>query len=143
MVKLNFLKKDKNPDTAEVKDNIEKNKSEIKTEKKPVEKKEKLSSAKREYSNLGWKVLKSPQITEKATLLTEKNQYIFKIAPGANKTEVRKAVEGIYKVDVLDVRIIKIPAKKRRLGRVSGWKKGYKKAVVKIKAGQKIELLPR
>ena len=145
MVKFNFLKKDKKPDTAEVKNNIKENKSEVKLEKKPVEKKEKLSSTsgKKEYSNLGWKVLKSPQITEKATFLAEKNQYVFKISSEANKTEVKKAVEGIYKVDVSAVKIIKIPAKKRKVGKVSGWKKGYKKAIVKIKSGQKIELLPR
>ena len=145
MVNLNFLKKEKKLGEPEIKSKIEKNKSETEMKERAVEKKEKLSSTltKREYSNLGWKVLKSPQITEKATLLTEKNQYIFKIAQEANKTEVKKAVEGIYKVDVIGVKIIKIPAKRIKLGKISGWKKGYKKAVVKIKSGQKIELLPR
>lgn len=145
MVNLNFLKKEKKPEKTEIISKIEKNKSETEKKERVVEKKEKLSPTltKREYSNLGWKVLKSPQITEKATLLTEKNQYIFKVAQEANKTEVKKAVEGIYKVDVIGVKIIKIPAKRRKLGKISGWKKGYKKAVVKIKSGQKIELLPR
>ena len=50
-------------------------------------------------------------------------------------------MEGIYGVNVLSVNIIKIPAKKRRLGKTEGFRKAYKKAVVKIKAGQKIEIL--
>ena len=58
-----------------------------------------------------------------------------------NKTEVKKSVEGIYGVDVLSVNIIRIPAKKRRLGRTEGFRKAYKKAVVTIKEGQKIEIL--
>jgi len=89
------------------------------------------------------KILISPHITEKVTDLAKKNQYVFRICPKANKVEIKKAVENFYGVDVLDVRIIKIPPKQRRLGRISGWKKGYKKAIVKIKEGQKIEMVPR
>ena len=88
-------------------------------------------------------VLISPHITEKATDLVQKNQYVFKVFPKANKTEIKKAIEDLYKVEVLDVKIINVPKKRRRLGRISGWKKGYKKAIVKIKEGQKIEVLPR
>jgi large subunit ribosomal protein L23 len=88
-------------------------------------------------------VLKSPQITEKATFLADKNQYIFKVYPAATKQEIKKAVEEIYGVDVLKVRTIKVPRKQRRLARSVGWRKGYKKAIVKIKEGQKIEILPR
>jgi len=43
----------------------------------------------------------------------------------------------------MDVKIINVPAKRRRLGRISGWRKGYKKAIVRLKEGQKIEVLPR
>jgi large subunit ribosomal protein L23 len=89
------------------------------------------------------RILKSPQVTEKATDLTKKNQYVFKIWPEANKVEVKKAIENLYGVDVLAVKIINVPAKRRRLGRIRGWRKGYKKAIVKIKEGQKIEVLPR
>ena len=66
---------------------------------------------------------------------------MFEVSPNYNKNEVKNAVEGIYNVDVLSVNIIKIPAKKRRLGRTEGFRKAYKKAVVKIKEGQKIEIL--
>jgi len=88
-------------------------------------------------------VLISPHITEKATALAQKNQYVFKIFPKANKTEIKKVIEDLYKVEVLNIKIINVPKKRRRLGRISGWKKGYKKAIVKIKEGQKIEVLPR
>ena len=58
-----------------------------------------------------------------------------------NKHEIKNAIEGNYKVDVLSVNVIKIPAKNRRLGRTEGFRKAFKKAVVKIKEGQKIEIL--
>ena len=89
------------------------------------------------------KILKSPLITEKATESAKKNQYIFKVYPEANKTEIKKAIESLYKVNVLDVKIINVPPKRRRLGRTLGWRKGYKKAIVKIKEGQTIEILPK
>lgn len=85
-------------------------------------------------------VLKAPYITEKSTDLAEKNQYMFKVFSKVNKNEIKKAVEAIYNVNVLNVNIINVPKKKRRLGRHSGWKQGYKKAIIKIKKGQKIDL---
>jgi len=88
-------------------------------------------------------ILINPQITEKTTMLGQKNQYIFRVVRGANKNEIKKAIEKIYGVRVVDVKIINLPGKKRRIGRISGWKSGYKKAIVKIKEGQKIEVLPR
>lgn len=115
---------------------------EIKKVEKPVEiatqkvKKEKVIGE-------AWKVLKSPHITEKATDLTKKNQYTFKVYQKANKVEIKKAIEDIYGVDVSDVKIINIHSKRRRLGKTRGWKTGYKKAIVKIKKGQNIEVLPR
>ncbi len=90
-----------------------------------------------------YRIVKSPQITEKATELTERNQYTFKVWPRTNKIEIKKAIESLYGVNVLSVKIINAKAKKRRLGKISGWRKGYKKAIIKIKKGQKIEVLPR
>ncbi|MCH7604770.1 50S ribosomal protein L23 [Patescibacteria group bacterium] len=90
------------------------------------------------------RVLVRPNITEKATILTEENKYVFKVFPDATKGLVKDSVEEVYGVDVESVRIINIPPKKVRLGkRREGIKKGYKKAVVKVKEGQKIEILPR
>ena len=62
-------------------------------------------------------ILKAPHITEKATNLAEKNQYVFKVWGKANKNEIKKAIESLYKVKVMDVKIINVPAKRRRLGR--------------------------
>jgi len=88
-------------------------------------------------------ILKSPHITEKTTNLATKNQYIFKVWEKANKSEIKKAIRDSFKVDVVDVKIINVPRKRRIFGKISGWKKGYKKAIVRIKEGQKIEIFPR
>ncbi len=90
-----------------------------------------------------YRVLVSPHITEKATELEKENKYVFKIFSRANKTETAKAVEDLYGVEVVNVRIINAPRKKKRLAGQAGWKKGYKKAIVRIKKGQKIEIMPR
>lgn len=88
-------------------------------------------------------VLISPHITEKASLLESENKYVFKVRKNANKIQVKRAVEAFYGVKVLSVRIVNIPPKKRRLGRIEGKKKGCKKAIVKIREGEKIQILSR
>lgn len=88
-------------------------------------------------------ILKEPHITEKATKLAQKDQYVFKVNPEANKSQIKKAVEQLYDVDVVKVRILNTPRKKRRKGRIEGFKSGFKKAIVRIKEGQKIEIMPR
>ncbi|MDP3991038.1 MAG: 50S ribosomal protein L23 [Candidatus Nealsonbacteria bacterium] len=125
-------------------------KKEIKIAEKPkktVVKKEKkeapLPSKPQKTSPNAYSILKGPHITEKATELVSANQYIFNVYVKANKPEIKKTIEDIYGVKVVSVNIVNIPAKKRRLGKIEGWRKGYKKAIVKIKAGQKIEVLPR
>ncbi len=97
----------------------------------------------KKVSEFGYRVLKAPQVTEKATDLLQKNQYVFKVYPRANKAEVKRAIEDAYGVDVESVKMISLPGKKRRLGRTEGWQPGTKKAVVRVKEGQKIEILPR
>lgn len=86
-------------------------------------------------------LLLSPQVTEKATQSSEKNQYIFRVERHTNKPEIKKTIESMYRVEITGVKIINVPAKKRRLGRSFGWTKGYKKAIVKVKEGQKIDLI--
>lgn len=93
--------------------------------------------------DLAWRVLKRPHVTEKATALVEENQYTFDIWPRANKVEVKRAVESVYGVDVVSIKIIQGRRKLRRRGRIEGWKRGDKKAIVKLREGQKIEILPR
>jgi len=123
---------------------IEEKPKEIKEE-KPLEAVEVRSpQAKREKVIGGaYRILKTPHVTEKATDLVKKNQYVFKVFPEANKTEIKKAIEDLYGVDVESVKTINVPRKQRRLGRIKGWRKGYKKAIVKIKEGQKIEVMPK
>lgn len=134
-----------------------KKEEEKKVEKKPkvsVEKKaakkapDKASTEKKEVSTkkkseIAYKILKGPHVTEKATDLTGNDQYIFEVFPRANKIQVKKAVEELYGVDVLSVNMINIHSKTRRYGRTVGKKPGYKKAIVRIKKGQVIELMPR
>jgi len=81
-----------------------------------------------------------PILTEKARGLAEKGQYVFEVSRLANKSEIKKAVEKLFNVKVEKVRIIKLPEKPRRLGRISGKKGGIKKAIVRLKEGQKIEI---
>lgn len=101
----------------------------------------KQESHKQRKTGFTYGVVKEPHISEKATNLAEINQYVFEVFPNSNKIEIKKAIENIYGVDVISVNIIKIPGKKIRMGRSEGFKSGYKKAVVTIKAGQKIEIL--
>lgn len=112
-------------------------------EEKPSTSEVKVQKGKEKIIGQGYNILKFPHVTEKAADLAKKNQYIFKVTEKANKIEIKKAIENIYGVDILSVRIIKIPKKPRRLGKQRGWKKGYKKAIVKLKEGQKIEIMPR
>lgn len=95
----------------------------------------------KKIANFSYNIVKEPHISEKATYLAESNKYVFKVYDNANKPEIKKSVEGIYGVDVLSVNIVKIPNKKRRLGKTQGFKRGHIKAIVTIREGQKIEIL--
>lgn len=85
-------------------------------------------------------ILIAPLITEKSLDKTADSVYTFKITKSANKKEVKKAVEEIFKVEVEKVNILNLPAKTRTRGRIRGKKSGFKKAIVQLKKGQKIEL---
>ncbi len=88
-----------------------------------------------------YKILKEPHISEKATVLVDENKYIFKVYPTANKVEIKKAIERLYGVRVKDVNIINVHRKKRIVRGLEGFKTGYKKAIVTLEEGQKIEIL--
>ena len=86
------------------------------------------------------KVIIRPLLTEKNAVLKEAlNKVVFEVAPDANKIEIKKAVERIFKVQVEDVRTMNYRGKKKRLGRNEGRRRHWKKAVVTLKPGQKIE----
>jgi large subunit ribosomal protein L23 len=80
-------------------------------------------------------------ITEKGSRLREKsNVYLFAVAPDANKIEIAKAIAEIFSVKVLTVRTLKYHGKPKRVGRYSGFRSAWKKAVVTLAEGQTIEL---
>ncbi len=112
-----------------------------KTPEVKVESKPKKKVKPKKNIEIIYKSLKEPHITEKATDLAEQNQYVFKVFPRTNKIEIKKAIESLYGVDVISVNIINIPRKRKKLGKTKGFKPGFKKAIIKIKQGQKIETL--
>ena len=141
-----IFKKKKPKETVEKKDQPVKSVEKKPEPAKSVEDKLQQKQVKRKSKVVvaeSYRVLKAPQVTEKASNLVEGNQYVFKVWTGTNKIEVKKAVESIYGVDVLRVRIVNIPRKKRKRGKIEGFRKGYKKAIVRVKQGQKIDILSR
>jgi large subunit ribosomal protein L23 len=82
----------------------------------------------------------APHITEKSRDMSHKGGYIFEVRDDATKATVKDSVERMYKVHVMDVRMITMPGKPRRRGLTKGLKKGYKKAVVRLKSGESIDL---
>ena len=123
------------------KEKLAKKNEPVSVSKEQVEKPDKSAPRILTGRNFSYEAVKEPHISEKASYLAEKNQYIFQVSPNYNKQEIKKSIEGIYGVDVLSVNIVKIPAKKRRIGKTEGFRKGFIKAIVKIKEGQKIEIL--
>ena len=84
--------------------------------------------------------IRSPIITEKATILSEQNKTVFKVHEGANKKSIKKNIEKLFKVTVTKVNIINQKTKvKLRQGKKS-YKTGYKKAIITLKKGQSIDL---
>lgn len=84
-------------------------------------------------------VLKAPVITEKSMAATAGNLYTFEVEKDATKHQIKKAVEKIFGVDVLQVRTISLKGKRRRTGRYSFEVPGKKKAIIKVESSQKIE----
>ena len=86
-------------------------------------------------------VLLKPAITEKSTLLQESGKYTFKVEPRANKVEIKAAIEKNFSVTVLDVNITKTHGKRKRYGPRLSKRPDLKKAVVTLKAGDRINLI--
>jgi large subunit ribosomal protein L23 len=86
-------------------------------------------------------LIKKPLITEKATDLNKYGKYVFMVQSAATKPEIKKAVKELYHVDVVTVNVIRRPAKKKRFRNIISKKGAYKKAIVTLKAGQKIDLV--
>lgn len=86
-------------------------------------------------------IVLQPLLTEKGTRLKEEaNQYLFRVAPRANKIEIKRAIEQLFKVTVVDVHTVRVEGKVKRLGRFQGRLPSWKKAIATLKAGQSIDL---
>jgi large subunit ribosomal protein L23 len=91
-----------------------------------------------------YKIILRPVVTEKSeTLRTHNNQYTFVVAPTSNKTEIKQAIEALFKVKVEKVRVMNYDGKPKRMGVFEGRRAHYKKAVVTLKKGQTIDLLEK
>ena len=82
-----------------------------------------------------------PVITEKSALVKEgANQYVFEVQRNANKIEIKKAVEKLFKVKVVSVSVVKLQGKTKRVGKFSGKRPDWKKAYVKLSPKDKITI---
>ncbi|MBI5572796.1 MAG: 50S ribosomal protein L23 [Desulfomonile tiedjei] len=87
-----------------------------------------------------YKIIRRPIVTEKSSDLKEQhNQICFEVAPSANKSEIKKAVEKLFKVTVLSVQTQNRLGKRKRLGRFQGRRKNWKKAIVTLKEGNRVD----
>ena len=84
-------------------------------------------------------LIKRPIITEKTTRLMEQNKYCFMVDPRANKTQIKSAVEEIFKVKVKSVNTLNLLGKLKRMGRYEGRRPSWKRAVVTLEQGSRIE----
>ncbi len=88
-------------------------------------------------------IIRKPLVTEKTTIMREGNQYLFAVDPRANKIEIERAVEKLFKVKVLNVRTLNVLGKKKRYGRLMGKKQDWKKAIVTLAPGSSIEIFDK
>lgn len=87
-----------------------------------------------------YQIILAPHMSEKtARLQADSNQYVFEVRRDATKNEVKRAVEGLFEVDVEQVRVVNVKGKQKSFRLVPGRQKGWKKAYVTIKSGQTIE----
>ncbi len=135
-------KKVKEKEQAEKVEEIKEQKKQVRDKEEKVEKKEKKvkkESAKK-VSGQAYKNLIRPLVSEKASWLDMNNQYVFEVSPRANKVEIKKAFQEVYNVKPIKVNFIKVKGKKIRRGRDISMTKHWKKAVISLKAGDKIEV---
>lgn len=100
----------------------------------------KLTELKKSQNIEPGKILFKPIISEKATDLNARGQYVFEVAPSASKSEIAKAIVNLYGVKPIKINIINMAGKKIRYGRATGKTKNWKKAVITLKTEDKIEV---
>ncbi|MEA2097765.1 MAG: 50S ribosomal protein L23 [Patescibacteria group bacterium] len=104
-----------------------------------VKKNKKVSKDK--IPNHYFDLVKKPHISEKTFNLSNENQYVFVVSDSANKSEIKKAIESLYRVSVVSVNVVSVPSKPKRFRGRPGIKSGYKKAIVKLVKGDTIDLM--
>ncbi len=87
-----------------------------------------------------YEVIRQPLVTEKGTYLMAEHKYAFRVAKGANKTQIKEAVEKVFDVQVLAVNVMIVKGRERRWGRRRVPRPDWKKAIVTLAPGDKIEL---
>src|SRR3989344_965132 len=131
-----FSKTKKDKDEAKSGSDIELNK----IDKKEVE--ENVSSGSMAFSGTSGvethKVLRGFYVSEKASVGIDDNQYMFKVFNNANKSEVKKEVSKLFKVEVKSLKILNMPEQRRDFGKHPGSRSGFKKAIVILKSGYTI-----
>jgi len=139
----------------EVKKAVEKKEESKKIEKRETKKKDSKEDNKKKAKTVSkvkkiakekipvhhFEIIRKPHISEKAFNLESKGKYVFVVSPSANKVEIGKAVQNLYGVVVKSVNIVKVPSKPKRFKGVAGTKSGYKKAVVTLAKGSKIDVM--
>ena len=85
-------------------------------------------------------VLLKPLVTEKTSALMQENKYAFVVPLTVNKTEIKQAVEELFKVKVLNVNTVRVMGKTKRMGKYEGKRSDYKKAIVKLAEGNTIPI---
>jgi large subunit ribosomal protein L23 len=85
-------------------------------------------------------ILIKPIVSEKSYEQIQQNRYTFKVHKDAHKTQVRQAVEELFDVKVVAVNVVKVQPKPKRRGMIKGVRPGWKKAIVELKAGDKIDI---
>jgi len=115
---------------------------EEKKEEKKEEKEEKKMPSLRQQKKTDRpaRILQSPHLSEKAIFLEAEGQYVFRVARRTNKIEIEKAFEEIYGVKVQRVRIINLPRKKRNWRGQTGYQPAWKKAIIQVAPGEKINI---
>ncbi len=128
------LKKDKPEKKSSKEENV------LDMVKEPVAAKaiESKPEALKENTGRAHRVLQNHHMSEKTYQFAATGRYVFKVAPDANKIEVKKAIEAVYDVHVAKANIITVSGKNRRSGRISGRTKDWKKAIVTLKGDERI-----
>jgi len=98
-----------------------------------------MTAAKKYNAEQLMNVVLAPVVSEKSTFVADKNrQYVFRVADGATKPQIKAAIELMFKTKVDDVTVLNVKGKERRFGRLTGRRRNWKKAYVRLAEGQEI-----